>query len=541
MGDAFNWAAVHASRLPQFVNPVDHICFACGGRGHFSQDCIEASDGTTSAASHQAIIHPSRLAQIEDDIANSICSACGGLGHLSEDCTLPNGPDPGPIPPGKGANAEPLGGNAKRRHVSQPTKEPHKRQKQQQPRPEPPPTFHPENGQALPAPSSVRQSWQPYEPMLIKHEEPLGSGQVQPSTGPSLRPSYGYPRKYSNFQKLAPANDPELLQYLSSRRIAKTFLVEIDLLLASHPELLHDAREFALEFNRGTPLQAYKFFIKGYTKPARYEPGALPEQEYDLRTMLPYTPTSSLSKKFDEELSAFFEGYQYRVDILMRIDKEAETYRRDFLDNSPLSAGQRKLMIYALFGNPVDAYKFYEYNFQTEWLPHRYLPEHVVFAEVSKPDDYALPVPHVMAREGEIPEHRRLWKETRLRMARAADAGVDVIDVLLDELVHRLACDGLKRVEIEEMRKRAVKAMDRARDEGSREDIVDLVMGMSVNPAKHLHNHDLRNGRPFLRPTTSRAERDGRTRPAAVAPRRDSFAVDSDDGSVGGVRLPRRY
>lgn len=134
MGDAFNWAAVHASRLPQFVNPVDHICFACGGRGHFSQDCIEASDGTTSAASHQAIIHPSRLAQIEDDIANSICSACGGLGHLSEDCTLPNGPDPGPIPPGKGANAEPLGGNAKRRHVSQPTKEPHKRQKQQQPR-----------------------------------------------------------------------------------------------------------------------------------------------------------------------------------------------------------------------------------------------------------------------------------------------------------------------------------------------------------------------------------------------------------------------
>lgn len=108
---------------------------------------------------------------------------------------------------------------------------------------------------------------------------------------------------------------------------------------------------------------------------------------------------------------------------------------------------RRRLVLYAVFGNPVDAFKYYEYNYQTEWLAHRYLPEHVVLSEIPKPEDYTGPEPIVLGSgNGRKPEGQRDHNSTRLRMARAKNQGVDVIEVLLDDFVSHLVRKGLKRV-----------------------------------------------------------------------------------------------
>lgn len=65
---------------------------------------------------------------------------------------------------------------------------------------------------------------------------------------------------------------------------------------------------------------------------------------------------------------------------------------------------------------------------------------------------------------------------TRARMARAADQGVDVIEVLLDDFTSALVRQGLKRLEIERMRKEAVRNIDHQRDTQGGRDIVDMVM-----------------------------------------------------------------
>jgi len=43
--------------------------------------------------------------------------------------------------------------------------------------------------------------------------------------------------------------------------------------LAAHPEIAHHVPRFAQQINHLPPLDAYKFFMKGYTKPARYIEG----------------------------------------------------------------------------------------------------------------------------------------------------------------------------------------------------------------------------------------------------------------------------
>jgi len=62
-------------------------------------------------------------------------------------------------------------------------------------------------------------------------------------------------------------------------------------------------------------------------------------------------------------------------------------------------------------------------------------------------------------------------------MAHANDAGVDVIDVLLDDFTAVLCRQGLKRKEIEMMRSEAVRNVDHQRRTGGGKDIVDMVMG----------------------------------------------------------------
>lgn len=64
-------------------------------------------------------------------------------------------------------------------------------------------------------------------------------------------------------------------------------------------------------------------------------------------------------------------------------------------------------------------------------------------------------------------------------MARACDAGVDVIEVLIEELTSDLVRRGFRRVEIEDLRRRAEREIDHQRRIGGSADIVDLVMGLA--------------------------------------------------------------
>jgi hypothetical protein len=97
-----------------------------------------------------------------------------------------------------------------------------------------------------------------------------------------------------------------------------------------------------------------------------------------------------------------------------------------------VSPALRRLVCYAVFGHPVDAYKFYEYNYQQEYMPHRYLPEHVVLGEIPKPVDYREPAPSSI--HG-FKKHR----DIRYHMAQAKDQGVGELGA--PTACYQLRCD----------------------------------------------------------------------------------------------------
>lgn len=63
-------------------------------------------------------------------------------------------------------------------------------------------------------------------------------------------------------------------------------------------------------------------------------------------------------------------------------------------------------------------------------------------------------------------------------MARANDAGCDVIEVLMEEYSRHLMRRGCSRQQIDQLCKQATSAINRERDDGGSADIVDLVMSM---------------------------------------------------------------
>jgi len=69
--------------------------------------------------------------------------------------------------------------------------------------------------------------------------------------------------------------------------------------------------------------------------------------------------------------------------------------------------------------------------------------------------------------------------KVRLQMARACDAGVDVVDVLMEEFIAGLARRGFRRVEIDKLKRRAEMEVNHQRKISGTADIVDLVMGLS--------------------------------------------------------------
>jgi hypothetical protein len=124
-----------------------------------------------------------------------------------------------------------------------------------------------------------------------------------------------------------------------------------------------------------------------------------------------------LSTKTDPELLEFFDGFEYRHDIIERIDQEVYVGMSDLANGRHISLSLRKLVCYAVWGNPADAYKYFEYSYQNEYMPHRYLPEHVILGHITKPADYTKPRPTVDS------SYKRHYP-VRSRMSRANDQGV---------------------------------------------------------------------------------------------------------------------
>lgn len=146
----------------------------------------------------------------------------------------------------------------------------------------------------------------------------------------------------------------------------------------------------------------------------RYIEGIVRTDNFSLSLDLHYEP---LSTKTDPELVNFFDGFDYRHDIIDRIDEDVRMAIKELACGGSISSALRKLVCYALWGNPVDAYKWFEYSYQKEYMPHRYLPEHVVLGHIPKPAVYKEPRPvtdHSFKKHGEV----------RARMARANDQGV---------------------------------------------------------------------------------------------------------------------
>lgn len=195
------------------------------------------------------------------------------------------------------------------------------------------------------------------------------------------------------FKSLDYVRDSELLRYLEHRRLSPSFLREIDSFLYTHPQIADFAPDFVQQFNGARPLAAYRLFLKGFTKPARYIDGILPTTDDELRARIPPVLPSVVAY-VDDELVDFFDGYDYRSDILRKIDDEVFRLVELLRSAQQLTPPQRRLLALGLFGNPSDAFKYYEYNYQNDWLPHRYLPEHVILLEV--PDGHSTrPLPVV--------------------------------------------------------------------------------------------------------------------------------------------------
>jgi len=92
---------------------------------------------------------------------------------------------------------------------------------------------------------------------------------------------------------------------------------------------------------------------------------------YDMSTVKFPSVIYPLANAYDVELIDFFDGYNYRQDILELIDGQVAELVKRHEHGFRMSSVQYKLVCFVIWGQPVDAYKFFEYNYQTEWLAHR--------------------------------------------------------------------------------------------------------------------------------------------------------------------------
>ena len=64
-----------------------------------------------------------------------------------------------------------------------------------------------------------------------------------------------------------------------------------------------------------------------------------------------------MTSKYDEELVQFFTGFDYRYDILHKIDEEVKALQYRLYHGERVEYAQKKLVVLTLYGNLVDAFK----------------------------------------------------------------------------------------------------------------------------------------------------------------------------------------
>ncbi|CAI6342421.1 unnamed protein product [Periconia digitata] len=89
------------------------------------------------------------------------------------------------------------------------------------------------------------------------------------TAGPGFAPRQNDRLRIHRFH---PCRDELLLAYLSTRGISPGFLAEIDQFFDGHPEIFSCGPGEAMirYMNDQSPMEAYRYFIRGYTRPARY-------------------------------------------------------------------------------------------------------------------------------------------------------------------------------------------------------------------------------------------------------------------------------
>jgi hypothetical protein len=106
------------------------------------------------------------------------------------------------------------------------------------------------------------------------------------------------------------------------------------------------------DMNDMPALQAYRLFMRGYTRPARYVDGIVSTTF----TLPPDFQPPSVYSRQDIELQDFFSGFDTRNDILDSIDRAVADACATMSAGLFVSANLKRLICYACWGNPIDAF-----------------------------------------------------------------------------------------------------------------------------------------------------------------------------------------
>jgi hypothetical protein len=106
------------------------------------------------------------------------------------------------------------------------------------------------------------------------------------------------------------------------------------------------------DMNDMPALQAYRLFLRGYTRPARYVDGIISTAF----TLPPNFQPPSVYDRQDIELQDFFSGFDTRNDILDGIDRAVADACAAMSAGLSVSSDLKRLVCYACWGNPIDAF-----------------------------------------------------------------------------------------------------------------------------------------------------------------------------------------
>ncbi|KAF2186333.1 hypothetical protein K469DRAFT_749917 [Zopfia rhizophila CBS 207.26] len=302
---------------------------------------------------------------------------------------------------------------------------------------------------------------------------PLGTRKREQATGTGS--SLSYPilldvqseqaLTQSHFREFAKCIDHDLNVYITKPQISPGFLSEVDMFLRQNPGILKHCPEFVQELNFLPPLKAYKTFLKGYTRPARYITG-VPDVDFTLTQGFIPQP---LATAYDEEIVGLFQDCEYR-----------DALRAKFFRGPPSNVSR------------VDILRKINY-FQTERMPYRHLGGHVVLSDITKSANYTEPEPDAVDFDS---RPRRQWKycAVRYKMGSTKEQGVAkyVLKVLVNEYGKALIRKGYKRTYVNEKCREAERAIDHERCCPTGVDVVDMIMNKAyAHPYDNSHSRVL--------------------------------------------------